>query len=363
MDKISGIWSRVQRSLFPRLEECLPEMTGKHRDLVLVLETIRIEEYVKPGWMQWLGRRRKDRQAIARAFVAKALYNEPTTKSFLGRVKADESLRRICGWERRGEIPSESTFSRAFAEFAATSLTDKVHECRVEEYLGDELVWHLSRDSTQIDGREKPAAKPKKEPVVKRKRGRPKKGEQRPKPAPTRMERQLLQSAAEAIAELPSVCDVGTKIDSKGSKRHWVGYKFHVDVCDGGVPLSAVTTSASVHDSQVAIPLAKMTADRVDCLYDLMDSAYDARPIREFSRLLGHVPIIDSNARGGKAEPMEPDRDRRYNNRTTVERFNSRLKDDCGGRMVRVRGKPKVHTHLMFGVLVIFAQTLLGLAN
>lgn len=363
MDKISGIWSRVQQSLFPHLQECLPEMSARHRDLALVLETIRIEEYVEPSWLQWLGRRRKDRQAIARAFVAKALYNEPTTKLFLERLRADESLRRICGWERRNGIPSESTFSRAFAEFARTSLTDKVHRSRVEEYLRDEPVWHVSRDSTQIDGREKPMSKPKREPVLKRKRGRPKKGENRPKPAPTRLERQMNQSAAEAIFELPAACDVGTKIDSKGSKRHWVGFKLHADIGDGGVPLSVVTTSASVHDSQVAIPLMKMTAQRIESWYDLMDSAYDAKQIRELSRQLGHVPIIDSNARSGEAKRMEPDRARRYNNRTAAERFNSRLKDDCGGRMVRVRGKPKVHTHLMFGVLVIFAQALLSIAN
>jgi hypothetical protein len=84
------------------------------------------------------------------------------------------------------------------------------------------------------------------------------------------MERQYEQAAHEAISELPKACDVGTKIDSKGSKRHWVGYKFHVDVGDGGVPLSAVTTSASVYDSQVAIPLMKMTAGRVVYFYDLM---------------------------------------------------------------------------------------------
>jgi hypothetical protein len=54
------------------------------------------------------------------------------------------------------------------------------------------------------------------------------------------MERQYNQSVVEAIAELPTVCDVGTKIDSKGSKRHWVGYKLHVDVGDGGIPLSAL---------------------------------------------------------------------------------------------------------------------------
>jgi len=363
MNKISGIWNRVERSLFPHLQECLPEMTAKHRDLVLVLETIRIEDYVEPSWLQWLGRKRTNRQAIARAFVAKALYNDSTTKSFLERLRTDESLRRICGWERRGLIPSESTFSRAFAEFAGTSLTETVHESCVKDYLGDEPVWHVSRDSTQIDGREKPVPKPAKEAKPKYRVGRPKKGEDRPKPEPTRIEQQINQSYAEAISQLPVVCDVGTKIDSKGSKRHWVGFKFHVDIGDRGIPLSAVTTSASVHDSQVAIPLAKMTAERVESFYDLMDSAYDAKLIFGFSEELGHVPIINRSERHGKAEPMEPDRDRRYNNRTTAERFNSRLKDDCGGRMVRVRGKPKVHTHLMFGVLVIFAQSLLSLAN
>lgn len=360
MDKIAEIWSRVERSLFPQLRECLPVLTEKHRDLVWVLETVRVEEHVRPQWMQWLGRSRKDRKALARAFVGKALYNEPTTKSFVDRLRIDESLRRICGWERRSDIPSEATFSRAFAEFAGTSLGDEAHQARVVEYLGAEVVWHVSRDSTEIDARERPVSKPAIESTPKYRRGRPKKGEDRPKPSPTRIERQLNQSYAEAIAELPTACDVGTKIDSKGSKRHWVGYKFNVDLADGGIPLSTVTTSASVHDSQVAIPLAKMTAERVESFYDLMDAAYDSKHICGFSEQLGHVPIIARSARHGKIELMEPDRARRYDNRTAVERFNSRLKDDCGGRMVRVRGKPKVHLHLMFGVLVIFAEALLG---
>ena len=62
---------------------------------------------------------------------------------------------------------------------------------------------------------------------------------------------------------------------------------------------SALLTSASVHDSQVAIPLAQLTAQRVTSLYDLMDSAYDAPQIHAFSQSLGHVPIIDPNPRGG----------------------------------------------------------------
>jgi hypothetical protein len=56
-----------------------------------------------------------------------------------------------------------------------------------------------------------------------------------------------------------------------------------------------VLTAASVHDSQLAIPLATMTAARVTNLYDLMDSAYDDTAIKQHSRDLGHVPIIDIN--------------------------------------------------------------------
>ena len=60
----------------------------------------------------------------------------------------------------------------------------------------------------------------------------------------------------------------------------WIGYKLHLDAIDGGIPVSCLLTSASVHDSQAAIPLATLTARRVDSLYDLMDSAYDAPVIR-----------------------------------------------------------------------------------
>jgi hypothetical protein len=338
-------------------------MTQRHSDLVLVLEVVRIEEHVRPGWQRWRGRRRQDRKALARAFVAKALYNEPTTKSFIERLRSDETLRRICGWERRNQIPSESTFSRAFSEFAATGLADEVHKACVKGYLGDEVVWHVSRDSTEVEAREKPVVKAKKEKSRGR-RGRPRKGEERPKPEPKRLERQRGQNISEAICELPVVCDIGAKVDSKGNKHYWIGYKLHADVGDGCIPLSVLTTSASVHDSQVAIPLARMTAERVESWYDLMDSAYDAAQIKEVSHELGHVPIIDpAPHRHIKAVPLEPHRKDRYKARSTIERFNSRLKDGCGGRMVRVRGKPKVHAHLMFGVLVIFAQALLSLPH
>jgi hypothetical protein len=114
---------------------------------------------------------------------------------------------------------------------------------------------------------------------VPRKKGRPRRGEA-PAPKPeTRLEHQVGQAAAEALAELPVHCDVGTKKNSKGHKATWIGYKLHADVNDCGLPLSVALTAASLPDSQVAIPLMKMTSERVTYLYDLMDAAYDAKPI------------------------------------------------------------------------------------
>jgi len=132
-----------------------------------------------------------------------------------------------------------------------------------------------------------------------------------------------------------------------------------MDTIDGGIPVSAVLTSASVHDSQVAIPLAQKTARRLTSLYDTMDSAYDAPQIHAFSVSLHHVPIIDNNPRrGGEKQEMEPARALRFRNRTASERCNSTLLDNYGGRNVRVRGPAKVMTHLMFGLLPIAAMAL-----
>ncbi len=238
---------------------------------------------------------------------------------------------------------------------------------------GERLVGHLSRDSTEIEAREKPVPKPKAEPAPKRRRGRPRKGEE-PVKEPTRLERQPGMTLPAMLDDLPKACDVGTKRDSKGHKHTWIGHKPHLDTADGRIPVSAILTSASTHDSQAAIPLATMSAQRTTSLYDLMDSACDASEIAAHSRGLGHVPIIDPNPRSAtlKAEleaeagrlrrlGLERPEDVRYRERSASERVNGRLKDEFGGRMVRVRGHAKIMCHLMFGVLALTADQLMRL--
>jgi hypothetical protein len=126
----------------------------------------------------------------------------------------------------------------------------------------------------------------------------------RPPAPPRRLELQPARTLAENLADLPARCDVGCKRNSKGHQESWTGYKLHLDTVDWGFPVSEVLTSASVHDSQVAIPLAQLSAQRVTSLYDLMDSAYEAPQIHAFSRSLGHVPIIDPNTRRGDKIPL-----------------------------------------------------------
>lgn len=376
-DRISGYWLKIQGTLFPWLDDSFGETTEKERKLIFTLDMIRIERFV--GLSQSLrGRPPEQRTAIARAFVAKAVYNMPTTRALLDRLACDKNLRRICGWERKEEVPSESTFSRVFAEFSETQVLAYIHEVLVSESLSGEIVGHISRDGTEIEGREKPQKEAEvecKQEKPKPKRGRPKKGEEQVK-EPTRLERQqAMTTVGEMLEDVPRKCDVGTKTNSKGYKETWTGYKFHLDVTDGQIPISCVLTSASTHDSQVALPLAEMTNQRVTNLYDLMDSAYDAPIIRDHSKSLGHVPIIDINTRQNtqlreelRAETqrfellhLERPEDRRYKVRTSVERVYGRLKDEFGGRMIWVRGHAKVMTHLMFGVLALTVDQMIRL--
>jgi len=364
-DTLTAYWLHIQEELLPWLDDttCGP-LSGHYRQLVTVLGMVRIEAFLF-GWHGLPGRPPCERAVLARAFIAKAVFNIPTTSLLIEMLSADKTLRRLCGWQRAGAVPSESTFSRAFAEFATSALPSRLHEALIQDTHSDRLVGHISRDSTAIEAREKPAKSDKPAPEPKPKRGRPRKGEIRLAPPPSRIERQRDMTLAAMLADLPRACDVGAKRNAKGYKETWIGYKLHIDSADGEIPISCVLTAASVHDSQVAIPLATITAGRVTNLYDLMDSAYDVAAIKQHSRDLNHVPIIDINPRAtpGLKQELADEAKRlrrvghrmaehvRYGERSTAERVNGGLKDNHGGRTVRVRGPDKVMCHLMFGVL------------
>ena len=369
-----------QQHLFPQLEAEVGPLSPQLQLLGAVMNLIPLEAALSARRAS-TGRPPRDRAALATAFVAKSILNLSTTRQLMDRLKCDAALRRLCGWNSLNRLPHESKFSRAFALFAASELPQQLHAAVVAATQGNRLVGHIARDSTAIEARERvPEAVLEQKRAAKAKKPKRKKGSMPKAKASergTRIQCQRHQKLEEMLAGLPRQCDIGAKKNSQGHENYWRGYKLHLDVADGQIPVSALLTSASVHDSQAAIPLMTMTAQRVESLYDLMDSAYDADQIHEHSRQLGHVPIIAVHSRRGtkkvsplkKVFPAKPTpeltwaQQERYKERTMSERVNARLKDEFGASHIRVRGAAKVMAHLMFGVLALTVDQWLRLAG
>jgi hypothetical protein len=384
-DLIMQRWNVVQHELLPELRNEVGTLTPKLEKVIHTLEWVRIEEFVASSWCGE-GRPPHEQSWLANAFVAKSVLGLTTTRGLIERLMIDRALRRICGFSMCRKLPSESTFSRAFEEFAEARLAERVHEALIHEHLGDELIGHLSRDGTAIEARERPvrkkvivqgpAATAQSNPVLvegtvgdvcttetpaKKKRGRPRRDDVRPPAKESPIHRQRQQTLAQMMKDIPTACDRGTKCNAQGYKVSWNGYKLHLDTADCGVPISALLSSASMHDSRVAIPLSLISEQRVTKLYDVMDAAYCSLELHEHCRSLNHVPLIDHNPRGGEKEEFDPADAIRYNERTVAERSNARLKDEFGGTHLMVKGATKVMGHLMFGVLALSADQLMRL--
>ena len=356
-------FSALQGELIGLLERDYIGLSPKLEQIIRAFEFTQIEltVYRDRGYAQGrgVGQPEADRCALACALLAKAVLDLKTTRALIDRLQADRKLRRLCGFDLRFALPSEATFSRAFEEFAATELLQRVHAGMIKDTLGEQLIGHISRDSTAIQARETIAKKDKTEVVLakeKNKPGRPKKGEVRPTPEPSPLERQRGQTLEQMLFELDTACATGTKKNSQGYKISWKGYKLHLDTACCGVPISAVLTGANVHDSRVAIPLIRISAQRVDACYELMDAAYCSTVIREEVQAAGRVPLIDHNPRKGQKREFAPHEAQRYKTRSGAERCNARLKDEFGARHVQVRGHAKVMCHLMLGVVALCAD-------
>ena len=358
-----------QAELFPALEQTTGELSGQAKLLAEAMTLTQLHRFVHK---QWRGRPQDDRRALIAAFLAKSIYNLATTRQLISRLKVDAQLRSLCGWTNAAALPSESTFSRSFADFARRKLPEQIHESLVRLTQQGRIIGHIARDSTAIEARETfPETRRQKQQRKHEKAGKP--------PAERRWgkhygitAKQRTMKLSEMLRGLSRDCGIGTKTSSKGHQYYWKGYKLHLDVADGQIPITAMLTSAQVHDSKAAIPLMTITSQRVCYLYDLMDSAYDANAILEHSRELGHVPVVEPNGRRGRLKPHKgkpirpkpelcPAKSERYRNRTMVERVNARLKDEFGGRTVRVRGAAKVMAHLMFGIIALTVDQILKL--
>jgi hypothetical protein len=371
--KLSKMWTKVlnlEKSLFPALKEelRLEALSAKEQKLIKILDFAEIEKNII---VVTITNPPRDREEIARAFIAKSVYNFQTTRALIDRLHVDRTLRMLCGWRDKRDIPSEAKFSRVFKELSELKIAQKTHEKFVKEYLSDELFFYNATDATKVPLREKPVKVEKEKPKPK-KRGRPKKGETREPIKPSILKQQKeLKTTEEMLSFVSTDCGVGVKQNSKGNREVWIGGKLHISTVDGDIPIVAIYSGANVHDSSLALPLMKETSQRVNYMYDLQDAGYDADIIREFSKNLGHRPIIDINPKNSKAlkekiELIKHEKEsfkfinlhlnldkEHYNQRSMVERVNKYLKDDFGCDKIYYQGATKVASVLAFGVLSV----------
>jgi len=137
----------IQDTLFPILEETL-DMSQKHQELVRVIELMRTDGmFARYGWVG-NGRIPAERELLFRAFVAKAVFNITTNTDLILRLRVDRTLRALCGYDGIIDIPSESTFSRAFADFARDELPQRIHAAMIEDTVKEKLFAHNSMDAT-----------------------------------------------------------------------------------------------------------------------------------------------------------------------------------------------------------------------
>ena len=370
---LSKILNRIinqESTLFPNIKETLrlEDLSNKENKLIKILDFAEIEKNIT---VINITNRPKDRIEIARAMIAKSVYNIQTTRDLIDRLHIDRTLRVLCGWRYKNEIPSEAKFSRVFKELSDLEIAEKTHMKFVKEYLSDTLFMYNATDATKIPLREKPVKKEKEEkPKVKR--GRPKKGETREPIEPSKLKKQKeMKTTKEMLSLVSTECGVGVKQNSKGNREVWIGGKLHISAVDGDIPITAFYSGANVHDSSVALPLMNETSKRVTYLYDLQDAGYDSDIIREFSEKLNHKPIIDINPKNSKVlkekiQLIEDEKEKfellhlqqdsmqhHYNQRSMVERVNAYLKDSFGCNKIYYQGATKVASVLAFGILSI----------
>ena len=120
ISSLSKMWHKIiniEKTLFPALKETLrlEELSTKESKLIRILDFAEIEINIS---IVTVTNCKKSREEIARAFVAKSVYNFQTTRDLIDRLHIDRTLRIICGWRYKSDIPSEATFSRAFSELS-----------------------------------------------------------------------------------------------------------------------------------------------------------------------------------------------------------------------------------------------------
>ena len=100
------MWTKIlnlESSLFPALKEelRLEELSHKEQKLIKILDFAQIEKNIT---VVSITNTPKDREEIAKAFIAKSVYNIQTTRDLIDRLHCDRTLRMLCGCEIQNNL-------------------------------------------------------------------------------------------------------------------------------------------------------------------------------------------------------------------------------------------------------------------
>ena len=174
-----------QRELFPTLEEELGPLGERYELFVTVLGFVPVEPFLTC----WRGCRDARRRIVRRwhepSAPRRCSPSRPPARSSSALSSTGRCVACAAGARRGGPQRGDLLAVRVpSATSLDSTLPSRLHEALIDKTLRDHLVGHVSRDSTAILGREKPAPKPHQAATPKRRRGRPRKGEQRLDKAP-----------------------------------------------------------------------------------------------------------------------------------------------------------------------------------
>ena len=194
------------------------ELDDNQRLFVRIAESVELGRIArKYGWCG-NGRKPSSRLAMFKMFVMKHVWNFPTTKDALAEVRRCPSMRRLCGWESQSSIPSESTISRTFGDFALDEIASSLFKDFVKKVAKGRIVIHRSIDSTEIDARESAATKDEKTAAAELAaiRAQVDANTEDYNALALQKERDLDTN----LSLLPTLCDWGCKRNSKGKTQY-----------------------------------------------------------------------------------------------------------------------------------------------
>ena len=101
---LSECWFGWQARLFPALEDAVGRLAERYQSFVAVLEFVRVERFL-PHFTGLPGRPREDRAALARAFIAKAVFDLTTTRALLEQLCHRRDAASLVRLERGARDP------------------------------------------------------------------------------------------------------------------------------------------------------------------------------------------------------------------------------------------------------------------